>query len=423
MRKFYLVFLTAVCMSGIGASADLHESVIIPMGTGRNSYTYVIPNLTQDDKNGFYIINSAREGANALAIYDDNINLVKDFSVESIPFTTKTYLQQKVVVALDLVNIGHTGNFDSLAGTDHLDLSLKLVKDMEGNQAEITTLPNGQQVIAYSYVYQDLFGHKYPDKFYIQVDGSEMKGYFEKCYAVYDSVMGFDPNSEVRENEYTEYRGFTGVRIIPEDGSNYGWHEITRGIFSDDYTYILPITEQVPFTEGGRDNDNYKAWGTYPMVKGFEVYDTNQKLIQTILFPANHYQFSSGNSMSYVVLSGKKYIFIETTNSDETEAYCLIYRLEGQNKLNLVATAPTGKISPRAPRQGEMVTVEIDERFSNEKCLVNVVSADGKNMIQETINPGETSITFNTSNLPQGIYVVNISGKIGKIETSKIIVR
>ncbi|MDE5887015.1 MAG: T9SS type A sorting domain-containing protein [Muribaculaceae bacterium] len=410
-------------MSGIGASADLYESVIVPMGTGKSNYTYVIPNLAQDDKNGFYITNRSQERVNTLAIYDDNINLVKDFSVELIPFTTKTYSQQKVVVALDLVNIRHTGSFSTLAGVDHLDLSLQLVKSMHGDQAEIATLPNGQQVIAYSYAYQNLFGHKYPYEFYMQTDDPKMNGYFEECTATYDTVMGFDPNSEVRESEYTYYNDLTEVKIIPEDGGDNGWHEITRGIFSDDYTYILPIPEQVPFTEGGGDNDSYKGWGTQTKVKGFVVYDTNQKLVQTISFPANHYQSPDDNSISYVVLSGKKYIFIKTSNSDETEAYCLIYRLEGQNKLNLVATAPIGKVSPRAPRQGEMVTVEIDERFSNEKCLVNVVSSDGRNFIQETINPGENSITFNTSNLPQGIYVVNISGKIGKIETSKIIVR
>lgn len=421
------MFMTAVCMSRFGASADLREPVVIPSGETDYSFLSVIPNLAQDGKNGFYIshdLPAYEKSPQQFTIYDDDINVVKDFSVERPQFVTKTYSQQKVLVALDLVNINHTGSFDSLVGMGiHMDQSLDMVKDMYGDQADIATLPDGQQVIAYSYAYQELFGHKYPDRFYMPAEAG-MEGYFEKCSAEYNRVMGFDPNSEVTEDEYTIYVSATSIVIIPEDGSDSAAYEITRGIFADDYTYLLPIPEQVPFNYGGTDNYSYKKWGTRDMVKGFCVYDTNQKLVQEISLPANHYQDPDrGNYLYYMVLSGKKYIYIRTTNSDQTEGYYLIYRLEGQNKLNLVATAPLGKISPRIPRQGEMVTVEIDERFANDRCLVNVVSADGRNMIQETINPGETSITFNTSNLPQGIYIVKISGKIGNVETSKIIVR
>lgn len=209
------------------------------------------------------------------------------------------------------------------------------------------------------------------------------------------------------------------IGVIPERGGDDGWYEITSGIFSNDYNYILPITSVISYN----DSD---VWGTVTCITGYQVYDLDNLPVLTISLPSGWGTDLGDPDIWFTTLAGKKYIIIEAWDlnnmTNTQECVTLIYRLDGTSKATHVLTAPAGKISPRSPRKGETVTVEIDERFSNETCLVNVCSTDGRNLVQKTINPGETSISFSTAGFPHGVYIVNVTGKAGKIETAKIIV-
>lgn len=412
----------------VAMAADLQDPIIISDKTssyGENFF--IIPTFGNDKKSNFCIYEYDRYNTSTsslFTIYDDNIDIEKEITVNLIPRTIKKYRQEEEVISLNFIGIERTGYRRAIpsAGKDINKVAEIMKNDYGyGDQVQVTNLPTGEQIIAISYVMSKKFGEKYPSEFYILSDDPLYDTYWEKCYAEYDYVTGYDPNGEIKETTSTYYIKVPSVVIRPESGGDDGWYEITRGIFSNDFNYILPVPEEVPFS---KEYDDFKEWGTQTMIKGFNVYDIDHNLLQTISFPTGYYMDPWNGSVGadYVCLSGKHYLFFAAKEETADEYSYLIYRLDGTSKANLVATAPAGKISPRSPRKGETVTVEIDERFSNETCLVNVCSTDGRNLVQKTINPGETSISFSTAGFPHGVYIVNVTGKAGKIETAKIIV-
>ncbi|MDE6410333.1 MAG: T9SS type A sorting domain-containing protein [Muribaculaceae bacterium] len=428
MRKFFLALLTTlgtIC----AIAADLKDPIIItpPYNTDDEVYFNMIPASSNDENSGFYIQEYNWDSpTQSFTIYDDNINVVKELTVNLVPRTIQEYSQERDIVSLFYLGFNRTGSMNLLPyeGKDIYKMAEEY-KKRYGEQVQVTTLPTGEQIIAITYIMYDKFDKKYPWEFFILSDNPAFDSYWEKCEANYEPVMGFDPNGEIKESTRISYPTTPNVVIVAETGGDDGWYQITKGIFASDYAYILPIPEEVPFQSGGGEEDHFKYWGTETKAKGFQIYDTNHSLLQTISFPTGYYQSIEyyGGKIDYVTLSGKKYLFIKVENEDASQESVLIYRLDGTTKITHVLTAPVGKISPRSPKKGDTVTVGIDEQFSNESCLVTVCSTDGRNVIQKIINPGENSVSFSTAKFHQGVYVVNVTGKKGKIETAKIIVR
>lgn len=181
--------------------------------------------------------------------------------------------------------------------------------------------------------------------------------------------------------------------IQPSCGAEGGEFLVTKGIFSDDFNYILEEED------------------------GYSIYDLNQNIVSTISIPKG---YSSAGDIEYLVMSNNKYLIVRAYSN--SERVCIVYQIDNNSRINQVAINPLKKISPRTPHQGEYVNISFDENDMNEDHLVSVYSIDGKILLQQTSPAGEAQTQISTANLPQGIYTVAVSGVSGKSESTKIIV-
>lgn len=203
------------------------------------------------------------------------------------------------------------------------------------------------------------------------------------------------------------------VYFLNADGSESFRSSITRGIFSNEFNYIVPITE---------DNGSSSYF-----TKGFNVYDLDGNIITTISFPEGYYQNKYDNELVFFSLNGKRYIMADyctgPNDSYEASRYAIVYRMDSMTRATQVAVLENISIAPRTPRKGENVTVSLNDAVQAEGCVVNVVASDGRTVLQTSVPAGENTFTFNTAGFPQGLYVVTTAGKQGIAEAAKIIVR
>lgn len=319
MRKPLSLILGLAAFTAMGAQ----DPLIIP-----NRGWELIPTVKNGDHTGFYFHTANEEETETFTIYDDEFNLVSEFTVPSTPVTSTRY-------------------------------------------------------------------HIYP--------------------------------SGERSDDESSYSKDATCRIefVQEKGGDSGSYEITKGIFGDDYTYIIPETEMVSFPETTFEDGTIYGYSE-TMCKGFKAMTISGKEITKISFPTGYYQsmiYSSSVEMQFVSTGDKKYILINATIPAENKEVTLVYSLDDNSRASQIAIVPGGKVSPRAPKKGDNVSVSIDDKFKTERCIVNVISSDGRNMIQQEIAPGQTELNFNTSNFPQGLYIVTVTAKGEKLETAKIIVR
>lgn len=415
MRKNFIALGVLIALSAT-ASENLQTPFELPQQEIR-----VVPTLKNDGIIRLWATRDNNQGTTStesFSIYDEDFNVISEFSVDLPTISFTTYRQNKKIVGLSLTTISYTGTrYD--VGSPHIEEALDFFKSNYSPNVAIATLQNGEQVIADTYFRQDLFGNQYPHAFFIHKDDSESTGEWEKAYADYEYIMGDDPNAAIREENTTRSVGMAYVRLMNGKG-NLGEYKITRGFFGSECNYALPITENVTFV---KDYSSYKEWGTRPQIKGFEIFDCNSTLLTTISFPSGWYADIYDPLVSYADFSGKQYVMVTVYNKDVSEYSTIVYQVVNSTEIKQLTMTPGGKISPRTPRQGETIVIEVDEKFRNDVCTVKVISTAGMNILQTLIAPGETEVTLSTSDLPKGAYIVYITGKSEKIECAKIIVR
>lgn len=429
MNRLVFILLATVGWVCSTVSAEEYAAKVLD-----SNYFNVIPGfLSSDGKPYVYTADWIYDGnyddeydSVHCILFDDDFNKVKEFNLEMPIFSEKIYSQraEKVYDAIIPGQISEEveEQFDGMS-TEEL---LVLMKSWDMD-CSLVKLEDGREVIAFGFWEEGMYGKTYPSDFFMQKDDQ-----WYSCEREYTADSHYDWG-EVEEQTINRSKSLMEVNYMQEDGTGGEgkffrdrFSCLTRGIFGDFITYIQPICEEVPFERIG---ETYKEWGTNNLANGFEVYDLNKKLITSIKLPSGLYIY--GSNIDFLNLSGKKYIVVLATtkeglliegthNGDES---IVIYSLDKQTKATQIAIAPVGKVSPRDPRKGETVTVTVDDKYSNEGCIVNVVSTEGRTMLRRQIAPGENSIQFNTDSFPQGVYIVTFSGKSGKSEAAKIIVR
>ncbi|MDE6380351.1 MAG: T9SS type A sorting domain-containing protein [Muribaculaceae bacterium] len=110
---------------------------------------------------------------------------------------------------------------------------------------------------------------------------------------------------------------------------------------------------------------------------------------------------------------------------DDGEEYTYTRLNSGGNagSVALVSVAPSARVSPRAPRKGENVSVSIDLELVGKDCIVNVVSSSGQTVLETRMPEGESHLNINTSRFSKGVYVVTVSAEAVSKEVAKIIIR
>ena len=395
---------------------------------------YLMPaEITKDGKAYVYTYTTSNDDkeTHSYSIYDDNFQLVKEF-VTNIgtpdEYSYQSQERERVYRSLNLLYTDRISDALNINGsTEGLDIEtvLDYVKGYYAT-AEIVSLEDGSQVIAYDFYDKEIYGNKYPYRFFKEVNGEwyEYRSQYEQTdYGPYGEW------EEPKSHERITYPGLTYVEIMPLDGSDGSSFSLTRGIFSQDFNYILPEYKKVEFekeyTWDSTDWVYRKEWGMKSVLSAYKVYDSSNKEVMSINIPEGY--FAYGESLDFLRIGDKRYIMVsvrkERPGENGSDHFTIVYRLDNDAKITQVAIAPSTKISPRSPKRGEQVTVTLDTPAGMEGCRVQVISTSGQTMLSTKIPAGQSHFDIDTSGFSQGMYIVNVYGGGITKEAAKIIVR
>lgn len=423
------MLLSAACVAPVFA---YDATTILP-----DRSLYMLPaEIANDGKAYIYTYNRERGGvseATHFYIYDEDFQLAKEFVTIGAPsgdYFYQVQVRENIPLSATIWHEGQNNSPLSIDGaTEGLTVDMVL-NHLHPSEWEITSLEDGTQVVANSrsFYQENYFGKKYPMVFYKQVDG--LWFIFEVSYETTD----YAPYGEWREPQTYKGDGAsenpTDIEIMPLDGSDGTWFELTRGIFSNDFTYIFPEYRKVEFNkEYTYENTDWvyeKEWGYKSEIYAFKVYDSSNKEVATLEIPGG-YHVNNSEHLEFIRLGNKKYIAVDIDKEGTTEYgkdyFTAIYLIDGNNSVKLLAISPSSKVSPRTPRQGETVTVTFDDSSISSERTVQVVSSNGHLMQQTKIPAGQNSLDIDTSRLQQGMYIVSILTEGREREAAKIIVR
>ena len=399
-----------------------------------NSLNVLPGEIAKDGKTFLYAYNREDDEKNIARfyVYDEDFNLDKEFV--TVPGSRDDYSYQRVrrqniPVSATVESKATYGTFkiDGEAKAFPIETVLKTLEELEAGW-EIATLEDGSQVVVSpgGYLESTYFGKKYP-LYYCGQGDDNLWYFFRVSYDVTRAPYGEweEPRIYQSEGRYA-YRVHVNITVgIAED-----WFELTRGIFSDDVCYVLPEYRKVEFNDEYTYEDTdwvyEKEWGYRSEIKAYQVYDSSGKVVSTIEIPDGYSVYDS-ESIDFFKLNEKRYIAIDLRKPGTTEYgydyFTVVYRLDGDSNVTRVAITPSTKVSPRAPKQGERVTVSFDESSIGSQKTINVVSLSGRNVYSTKLPAGESSIDIDTSRLSQGMYVVTVSADGKNQEAAKIIVR
>ena len=365
-------------------------------------------------------------------VYDEDFKVVKEFVTISVPGSDYSYqrvTRQNIPVSATVDRKDAYGTFkiDGEAKAFPIETVLKTLNGQEGAEWEIVTLEDGSQVVAApEYLESTYFGKKYP-QYYCGQGDDNLWYYFRVSYDVTRAPYGEWEEPRIYQSE-GRYADQVHVQItvgIAED-----WQYLTRGVFCDDVCYVLPEYRKVEFNDEYTYKDTdwvyEKEWGYRSEIRAFKAYDSSGNVVATIEIP-DGYLVSDSESIDFFKINEKRYIAIDLGKPGTTEYgydyFTVVYRLDGDSNVTRVAITPSTKVSPRAPKQGERVTVSFDESSIGSQKTINVVSLSGRNVYSTKLPAGESSIDIDTSRLSQGMYVVTVSADGKNQEAAKIIVR
>ena len=402
----------------------------------RSSF-YVLPGeIAKDGKTFLYTYNREDKETNIAHfwVYDDDFNLDKEFVTVPGPrgdYSYQRVRRQNIPVSATVESKDTYGPFkiDGEAEAFPIETVLKTINEHEGAEWEIVTLEDGSQVVAApEYLESTYFGKKYP-QYYCGQGDDNLWYYFRVRYNVTRAPYGEWEEPRIYQSEGQDARQ-VNVKItvgIAED-----WYFLTRGVFCDDVCYLLPEYRKVEFNDEYTYEDTdwvyEKEWGYRSEIRAFKAYDSSGNVVATIEIPDGYDMYDSEPSIDFFKLNEKRYIAIDDLRKPGTTEYgydyfTVVYRLDGDSNVTRVAITPSTKVSPRAPKQGERVTVSFDESSIDSPKTINVVSVSGRNVYRTKLPAGESSIDIDTSRLSQGMYVVTVSADGKNQEAAKIIVR
>lgn len=370
----------------------------------------IIPNFAKDGK--VYLYDYTYSDDDTYMIFDIINEDFESFKITTVPLQKieYTYYYQERTSTYRDVYVKETDDYGTESGLN--GCTIDEVLSLVGGNSKIVTLIDGTTVVGIDFWHPELLGDKYPVRYYQNIDG---EWHLFRCW--YEGDWGpYGEFGEAEEMHSSRGGDIENLYLLQGDGADVGYSDLTYGVFGKEICYIVPtFTKQ----EYSIETETYKVWGERAISSGYNVYNSTNELVCSIEVP----QGFNGGRLKFAEMGGKKMIIcnLDDNNDDEVSATAF-YQIDENNNVSFVKmTEP--KVSPRNPRQGERVTVSIDEQFAGENVSVNVVSADGQIVMKDRIRNGQSTLDIDTSRFKQGMYVVTVSGKGKTSEAAKIIVR
>lgn len=423
-RKCFFSLFLAVA---IGLPALAADAPTIIKG---NIWFELIPaSWSKEGKNYLYFpesYDSYREEVSKFVIYDEDFNVVNNIvPIKGTSYETTTYSQQRKYcpefATPDFMDV-EVNNVLTINGTT-TGLTIDQVLS-EISNGELAKLEDGTQVVAYEFFEPSWYGKKYPNYFFIEQDGE-----WHHARIYYNTSGNWGPYGEwedTQESTNTYVACPIDISVRTADGGQSNYYYLTKGLFSEDFNYILPEYKVVSINNEYADSEKpdwitQKTWGEVCIITAYVVYDSTGKEVMRFDIPSGYE--SHRDEVSYIRVGENRYVVMDMDNSSTGESYVAVYKISESNKVSQVALAPCSKVSPRAPKKGEVVTVTVDSPVGGDGAIVQVVSASGQSMLNTKIPAGQNKLDINTSGFSQGMYVVTVSGNGVSKEAAKIIVR
>lgn len=394
----------------ISAIGSINAETYNPSAVVNCGYLRIVPNFAKDGKD--YLYDRTYSDEDNCVVFDIINSDFESFKITTVPLheIEYTYYCQERTYTYRDVYVEETDDYGTVSWSN--GFTIDEVLSSLGGDSKIVTLIDGTTVVGTEFWRTDLFGDKYPERYYQNING---EWHCFRCR--YSGDWGpYGEFGEIRERY--GYRGgyVDELVLLQEDGGDKGYSYLTYGVFGKEICYIVPTCTKQEYSI---ETETYKEWGERAFTSGYNVYNTTNELVCSIEVP----QGFGGDDLYFAEMGGKKIIICELYDyNDDEVSGTAFYQIDENNNVSFVKmTEP--KVSPRNPRQGERVTVSIDEQFAGENVSVNVVSADGQIVMKDTIRNGQSTLDIDTSRFKQGMYVVTVSGKGKTSEAAKIIVR
>lgn len=199
------------------------------------------------------------------------------------------------------------------------------------------------------------------------------------------------------------------------NGIEFNWCAVTQTVFNSDsnFEYVVPKQKIITYTYV---RDTERGGGEDIVTTGFSIMSQTGTKLFDIDIPAAYHasQYEAVNIITMSDKNPKRYLSFRVQD-DNDEEYRFIYALDGLGGISAPKIVSTGmKVSPRTPRRGETVSVELGEATSR----VDLISANGAKVRSVAAN-GASTVNIPTQGLPAGVYVVSANNR----EAAKIIIR
>lgn len=151
----------------------------------------------------------------------------------------------------------------------------------------------------------------------------------------------------------------------------------------------------------------------------YRVFSESGVIVAEIEYPENCREsdeprlYTTNDGNCYLCLNLYKYI-------DGGEYIKIIYRIDrDSSSITQVGEPIKVAVHPTAMCHGTPVTVELGE--TSGRCNVALIASDGRVVVNERAHGDK--VTIDTSSLPAGMYIVNVTDNKGTREATKIVVR
>ncbi len=348
----------------------------------------------------------------------DKIIKIPQFEYQSGSFTETATVSP---TGVDIVpedtygNINYSVNSWSYLGeVSSQDEMIQILRDNYFYVGDAFTDPMGNPACyydSYSFFYPDLFGNKYPTRWFALIDNGIYEYYAWSSFyeiAYNESDASWTRISGDIEPHYTS--GPSGLRMIYEGVEYEHRPRLTQNIFNNDDKW-----EYIRIDQSGKIVTDYDS----PSIKSNE--DGTITLTRTVSYHPEDLGYAVynedgqklGNIPDYKVdiINGKPYVFVMYNS--------ILYSFdEDSETIDLVEMVQSNS-TRRIGENCGIVTVDINAEQAGGEVIVS--TTDGKVMASRRVSMGKTQV--NDKPLPPGVYVVSLLKNNRVVESEKYIVQ